>query len=259
VFVEGKEDEFELQGAVASTMDKGVKAATGAWSNVKAVADRAIDVAGAVTSAVNMDTPNDGSNAKPVEPRQGINMANMDNIRYAQILGPMAGEKPDVNPPFGTDIPETNILYLARRTTLYTTFRMQTTDVIGAELLRIPITPCPDLFQQTATGLFQPTMMEHVATPFEYWTGGINVTIQFAGSVLANARIGVASRFGIFGGSVTLPLFSSQYGTVFNVGEEDTLKFSVPYLASTKWKRVPIPDVLGNSRLNPLDFCTGRS
>jgi hypothetical protein len=252
------EDDFELQGAVTSKIDKGVKAISGTYSNIKAVTDRAVDVAGKVSSAmVNFDTPNDGSSSRPVEPRYGLSMANMDGVRFAQVLGPMQGEPPLLNVPTGTTTPETRIHHLSMMTCLYTTVRFQASDAAGTILLRIPITPCPELFAVTSDGLFQPTMMEHVATGFTYWKGGIHVTVQCVGPSLANARIGIASRFGSFGSAIPLSLFSSQYGKVFNYGEEDTLKFSVPYLSPSEWMRVPVPDALGGARANPEDYALG--
>jgi len=252
------EDKFEVQGAVTSKIEKGTKAITGAYSNVRAVTDRAIDVAGKVSDAVvNFDTPNDGSSARPVEPRQGFNMANMDGLRYAQVLGPVTGEPPMHDIPVGTSQPETRLQLLAMKETLYATVRVDTSMDVGTVLARIPITPCPDLFVKTTAGVFQPTLMEHIVTPFTFWKGGINVTMQCVGPPLANMRLGIASRYGSFGGSVPLNLFSSQYGKVFNYGEEDTLKFWVPFISPANWLRVPVFDEDGSSRANALDYALG--
>lgn len=249
---------FLPQGATTSALGKGIKAATGAYSNIKAVADRAVDVAGKVGDAVvNFDTPNQGSNAPPVEPRQGINMANMDGIQYAQVLGPMTGEPPMMDIPVGTTKPETRLQMLTMMTTLYETVEVNASMTAGEVLLRIPITCAPHLYLATDDLPFQPTMMEHVATAFTFWKGGINITMQCVGSQLANMRIGVASRIGSFGQPIPLSLFSSQYGRVFNFGEEDTLKFWVPFLSSQNWLRVPTPDSLGGGRGRPQDYCLG--
>jgi hypothetical protein len=254
----GSEEKFQVQGAVTSKLDKGVRAVSGVYSNVKAVTDRAIDVAGKVSDeVVNFDTPNDGSSAKPVEPRQGFNMANMDGLRYAQVLGPMTGESPMYDIPTGTTRPETRLNILTMMDTLHTTVRVSTTDDVGTVLARIPITPAPDLLTRTTTGMFQPTMMEHVASAFTFWKGGINVTMQCVGPPLANMRIGIASRYGSFGDSVPLNLFSSQYGKVFNYGEEDTLKFWVPFISAADWLRVPTPDYNGIARGRLFDFALG--
>lgn len=81
--------------------------------------------------------------------------------------------------------------------------------------------------------------------------------MQCVGPPLAHARIGVASRFGSLGATVPLSLFSSQYGRVFNYGEEDTLSFTIPFISAAEWLRVPVPDVLGSARLRWEDFVTG--
>jgi hypothetical protein len=251
-------DSFVKEGAVGAKLSGGVKAVTGVYNNVKAVADRAIDVAGkAADTLVNYDTPNDGSNSKPVEPRQGINMANMDGIRYAQILGPMTGEGPEPLPPTDTGKPETRLHILAMMPCHFQSIQISTSDVPGTVIGRVPITACPELFRRTSGALFTPTMLEHIATGFTYWRGSIEFTIQFVGPPLANMRVGLATRFGIFGGTVTIPEFSEQYGKIFNYGEEDTVKVTVPYVSPQHWMRVPVPDALGADRLDPERYALG--
>jgi len=77
------------------------------------------------------------------------------------------------------------------------------------------------------------------------------------GPPLANMRIGLATRFGTFGGGITIPEFSEQYGKIFNYGEEDTIKITVPYVSPQHWMRVPVPDVLGAARTDPQRYALG--
>lgn len=184
-------------------------------------------------------------------------MANMDGVRYAQVLGPMTGEAPEPGAPSDTGKPETRLHIMAMSPCLYQSMQIATSDVPGTVVGRIPITVSPETFRRTTVGLYTPTMLEHIATGFTFWRGSIDYTFQFVGPPLANMRIGLATRFGTFGTTITIPEFSEQYGKIFNYGEEDTIKISVPYVSPQHWMRVPIPDPLGVDRELPDRYATG--
>jgi len=111
----------------------------------------------------------------------------------------------------------------------------------------VPITCCPELITKTSTsGLYTPTMCEHVLQAFEYWASDFNYTFQFLNPPLANMRIAVVTRFGLvnpFSPLTTIPIseLSGQYTKVFNLGVEDTLKVNVPFVSPHKFCVVPTP------------------
>jgi len=238
------------EGAVTSGLAKGVKTVTGAYDNMKQFGAKAVDVADRVRdSAANMrfDTPNDGSDAQPVTQRHAYNMAGMVGGRYNQVLGPDPGEAPETNLPIGTGVPETQLQRMAQMECLLATVRITTSDTPGKVIFSVPITCCPELITKVSTsGLYTPTMCEHIFQAFEYWASDFNYTFQFLNPPLANMRIAVVTRFGPadpFTPLTTIPIaeLSGQYTKVFNLGVEDTLKVNVPFVSPHKFCVVPTP------------------
>jgi len=127
----------------------------------------------------------------------------------------------------------------------------------GTVIAQLPITPCYSLYNQTTADYFNVTALEHVATPFCFWRGGITYTLQFVGPPMANMRIGIATRYGRFDELPTINTFSHQYAKVFNYGEENTVTFTVDYISPQDWCRVPVYDPLGSARTNPWDYAIG--
>jgi hypothetical protein len=250
------EKKFEPNGAVASTASKGIKAATGTYANLKQVADQSVDVANKIADKfARFDTPNSVSQT-PVLGQFGPDMPLRANLRHCQVLGPV-NEQPNFNPPFNTSEPETRLLGIAMKEVLFQTTRVTPDMEPGHELLRIPITCAPDTFRQTTNVLFQPVPMEYIAIPFTFWKGSLRLRGQSVGCPMSNMRIGVLTRYGSFGETVTVDLFSSQYAFVYNLGLEDSFEISIPYISPQEWCRVPVPDSLGDTRVNKLDYALG--
>jgi len=247
---------FEPEGAVQSTATKGLKSVTGTMANLAHVTDAAIDVANETANRFSrFDTP-DSAQQEVFLGQFAPPMAMRSVLRRCQPLASI-NEPPETNLPFGTNAPETRLLGLCMREIPYVTARIDITMEAGHEILRMPITPCPDTFSATSSAFFQPTLVEAVTIPFTYWKGPLRLRAQFVNCFGQTCRVAVITRFGEFGTPVTVADASSQYAVVQNIGLEDSFEVSIPYITPQNWCRVPVPDPLGRARLNPLDYATG--
>lgn len=92
----------------------------------------------------------------------------------------------------GSTVDELAIVYLASRPSYWTTFTWATTDTPMVDNIGyIPIFPYLSKVHVTLAELyFQPTSMCYAATPFEYWNGTIEITVQIVCSQFHRGRLG---------------------------------------------------------------------
>lgn len=252
----------EMGNAVGAAIKKPLTAVKGVYSNVKKVVDQGIDVAEKTADAFsNFDTPNIGGNgAEPGCLRKGVDMATMNNVRYAMVLGPLTGEPPPALVPTGTGKSETLISTFVQIPWRFQNRKISITDVPFTILTRVPLTVAPNRFTTLPTTSAQIVgPMEHIAQAFNFWSADIEVIIQIIAPMLANMRLGVLVRIGEFGaldpGPIPMSEFSKEYAKVWEFGQEDTLKITVPYLATSNWLRVPPPFLEQSNR--PEDYAFG--
>lgn len=145
---------------------------------------------------------------------------------------------------FATDNDETSYDYLKKKYSYLGTFDITTTDLPGKVVASFPMNPFPSLL--TAGSLAQIPLLSYISIPFAYYRGGFTYKIQFIATSLQTGKIFVAFNYGLYTTPPPIDINSitSQYGQAYEINQgSNTLEFSVPFVSTTPYKRVPTSNV----------------
>jgi hypothetical protein len=146
---------------------------------------------------------------------RGPDQATIANLAQSRMLDTHAGRIAPVFPhDFGTPVDEMDLSFLLGRKTLVKTITWNVTDAPGTVLHLDELVPNPLIMSATG-GVFEPTLLGYVANAFQYWRGGLKLTIQFVISQFHTGRIVVCSHYG--GKSGTVPALADAMGQYANV------------------------------------------
>lgn len=207
------------------------------------VAD-AIDKAGDFLSTM-LDKPTDVTLQNPA-----IFQSNgrMNFSRGVEFLDKLSLDPSQIYPvtteTFATHEDEMSYEYLKKKYSYLGSFTFSTTDLPGKVLASFPMNPFPSLLK--AGQISQIPLLSYISIPFCYYKGGFTYKLQIISTSLQTGKIFAAFNFGSYTVPTTLGVnnLTSQYGEAFEINQgSNTIEFSVPYVATTPYKRIPTSNV----------------
>jgi len=175
--------------------------------------------AGRAIQRTRFDYPNMGTNPVPQIPMGGLDLANgMNQLQYCRVLD-IAPARGDVltEEDTGTNAPEMSIAYLAAKPTFWETFRWSASDAPGSVLYSEHITVTPGMLASVVNSSYQPTLMEYVLLPYNFWRGDIVVKIEVIGTQFHSGRLAVCTSYGGYTDPTSLSDALLQYAQIADV------------------------------------------
>jgi len=245
----------QIQGGVLSTA-----------AGILSIANDTVDFAhkmgrkGKALRGGDLDYPNVGVNATPVMQIGTVDIANGTSqaalCRYMDI----APSRGDIltHLDIATSDDEMDIKALAAKPTFYKTFVWNATDPEGQLIFSGDLTIAPSIFVSVPNTDFQPTLMEYVMLPFEFWRATLVYTFEIISTQYHSGRLAFLSRIGGVADATDIADAYDQYGGTMDIsGKNLTFQFRVKYEAGTQMLMVP-HDSIFTTELNYLCFSMGR-
>jgi len=141
---------------------------------------------------------------------------------------------------FSTVEDEMSYEYLKKKYSYLGSFNMTTSQRPGTVLASFPINPFPSLLK--AGVMTQIPLLSYISIPFNYYTGGFTYKMQVVSTSLQTGKLFIAFNYGSYSVPTNTDInkVTSQYGQAFEINQgSNVLEFSVPYVATTPYKRVP--------------------
>lgn len=148
----------------------------------------------------------------------------------------------------GVEEDEMVISYLARRSTLLTTFTWAETDtpLVPIYTLRMHPNMCTVATAGSRTHI-QPTSMAFAVQPFAYWRGDIHVRLDIVCSAFHRGKFGVfyepnTKQFNLINNNLSL---NKQYMKVIDIQETQSVEFVISWASYREWlKNMPSADAV---------------
>jgi hypothetical protein len=141
---------------------------------------------------------------------------------------------------FATDNDEMSFDYLKRKMTYLGSFNLSTLNQPGSVVGSFPINPTPvEMFNGARA---QVPLISLLSFPFCFYRGGFTYLLQIVATSLQTAKLFAAINFGQYAppAAIDINSITSQYGQAFEINQgSNQIEFSVPYVSTTPYKRVP--------------------
>jgi hypothetical protein len=220
----------------------------GTAANVLAIANDTVDFASKVSRkgkalrGKDLDYPNTGANPIPVMDIGQIDIANgTSQVSVARYLD-IAPSRHDIltHVDVATSDDEMDIHALAARPTFFETFEWKDTDEEGKDIYTGHLTIAPGIFGAAINSFFQPTLMEYVVLPFNFWRGTLVYTFEVIATQYHSGRLAFLPRLGSPTDATDVSNAYDQYGGTMDISAKNNVfDFRVQMQASTGMLRVP--------------------
>lgn len=231
----------------------------------------AIDMVGKATSALSLFGLDNPVISKQQEPVKVLTVQHLNFARGPEYIDKLTWDPSSVptvqESTFATTQDEMEMQYLTSKFSYLGTCTMTNANAIGDTLASFPMNPCPDRVANGA--LTSPTLLQYLATPWEYWSGGLVIKIQVVATMMQTGKVIIALNYGKFAPDVSnnLDLATSQYGQIIELNQgSNVYEMTMQYLAPTPFLHVPSSNQPSNfdtmgyvnvSVLNPLVSTNG--
>lgn len=105
----------------------------------------------------------------------------------------------------------------------------------GTELGAVVIDPTLRSYTADQTG--EPTPLEYACGNFMFWSGPIEVRLDFVSNAFHTGAVQLSAEFGRKTGSTNECESSSTYTKMFHLGDQKSVTFTIPYIYDTLFRR----------------------
>jgi uncharacterized protein YoxC len=185
-----------------------------------------------VGSIANLDRPTDLSRQQQVIPKSRLHFcagkAPIDATPMRMDPSTLTTYLPDHH--FPED--PTDLMQIARIWGLAWAFEWKTSHAEGVELASQVIDPtyhCPIKYSGT------PTPLEYVSSMYQFWSGPIEVRLDFVSNAFHTGSVMLSAEFGRESDDLTKS--ASTYTKTFHLGDQKSCTFTIPYIYDTPYRR----------------------
>ncbi len=185
-----------------------------------------------VGSITNLDRPTDLQRQQQVVPKSRLHFcagkAPIDSIPMRMDPSTLTTYLPD------HQFPEdpTDMMQIARVWGLFRTFNWTTADAEGKAIASIPIDPT---YHCAINWSGTPVPIEYVASMYQFWSGTIEVRLDFVSNAFHTGSVMLSAEFGRESDSLTKS--ASTYTKTFHLGDQKSCTFTIPYIYDTPYRR----------------------
>lgn len=131
----------------------------------------------------------------------------------------------------------TDLLDVAKIWGLRNTVLWRKSQSAGAALGKFVIDPTSRLYDGSFSGT--PTPLEYVCSMYNFWSGTIELRLDFVSNAFHTGAIMICIEFGrqVGTGSEEIQKASSTYTKTFHLGEQKSVTVTIPYIYDTIWRR----------------------
>lgn len=185
-----------------------------------------------VGSIANLDRPTDLQRQQQVIPKSRLHFCAgkgpIDSVPMRMDPGTMTTYLEDHKFP---EDPK-DMMEIARIWGLAWQFDWKSSDAEGAEITVQNIDPtyhCPISYVGT------PTPLEYVASMYQFWSGTIEIRLDFVSNAFHTGSVMLSAEFGRTSSDLTQS--SSTYTKTFHLGDQKSCTFTIPYIYDTPYRR----------------------
>jgi hypothetical protein len=147
-----------------------------------------------------------------------------------------------------------NLKSIVQMPMLLTQFQLLSTSARGTLLKEIPVNPCVSHWNGES---LERTYLSYVSNAFTYWCGGLVYDIEIVATKFHSGKL----IFAYVPNVLTAPTYSavsdSLPNIVVDIQQASSVRFIVPYTASTSLKNTFATGPLGSMGTGIVDTCTG--
>nr|QKN89036.1 MAG: polyprotein [Iflaviridae sp.] len=126
----------------------------------------------------------------------------------------------------------TDMMQIAQVWGLSRSFTWTTSDAEGKAIASVPVDPtyhCGLVWSGT------PVPLEYVASMYQFWSGTIEVRLDFVSNAFHTGSVMLSAEFGRDSDSLTKS--ASTYTKTFHLGDQKSCTFTIPYIYDTPYRR----------------------
>jgi hypothetical protein len=189
-----------------------------------------------------LDYPNVAINPAPMQNLGAFDIALGTNQAFGGRVLDITPRRGDIMTYADVQTPCDEMLFscLLEKPTYWESFEWTAGDAVGQQLYEDFITISPGATSTLINVSFQPTLMEFVALPFNFWKGDLVVKIEVIGTQFHSGKLAFVTRYGDYAlGVVTVFEALSQYAHIIDVaGGNMEFEFVIPWRSDREMLRV---------------------
>lgn len=221
-----------------------------------AMADTVLDGLSSVASIFGFSKPIDMTPPTVVIQNSGRTMGNFNGSFAGDVLALDAGNQlPALTNFAGTEKDEMSFSYLKRIPAWITSFTWDTSQLEGSQIFELNMNPVglnsrrnyTVNSQNYATVYYPP--FAHIARLFEYYRGGVEITMKFIKTQYHSGRVVISYSPGT--GTLNINDTDYVYREIVDLRESSEVTLRIPYMFSTPF--VPVNSVNGVLRVHVLN------